>query len=75
MTNSMPDTDPLKRDQPVDIGKTPDLGPGEAGHPPPSPDKKGFPHTGDKHRPRIDRQGDNTTQTPQEQNRSQERDR
>lgn len=73
MTRSMPDTDPLKREQTADAGKRPDPGPGEAGHPAPRPDERGFPQTGDKHRPKIDRQDDDSTQTPQEQNRSQER--
>lgn len=68
MTQPTPDTDPLKREQPGDVSKVPNPGPGEAGRPPPSPDERGFPHTGDKHQPEVDRQGDDSTQTPQEQN-------
>lgn len=73
MTKPVPDTDLLKREPPGEASKVPDKGPGEAGHPPPSRDERGFPHTGDKHRPQIDRQGGESTQTPQKQNRPQER--
>lgn len=70
MTKRTPDTDPLKRESPGEISKIPDRGPGEAGHTPASPDERGFPHTGDKHRPQP---GPDSTETPQEQNRPQKR--
>ena len=73
MTKSMPDTDPLKREDPGKVSKVPSPGPAEAGHPPPSPEERGFPHTADKHRPPVDRSDDESTQTPKEQNRPRKR--
>lgn len=50
MSKSMPDTDPLKREPPGETSKVPDKESGAARHPPPKPDERGFPRTGDKHK-------------------------
>lgn len=59
MTNQTPNTNPLTHEKPGDVRHVPSRGPGE----------RGIPHTRDKHQPQIDRQGGESTQTPQEQNR------
>lgn len=69
MTQPVRDTNSLPREKPGDVRHVPSRGPDEAGPPPLSPDERGFPNTGDKHRPQVDREGDGSTQTPQEQNR------
>lgn len=71
MTKQTPDTDPLKREPAGETSKIPNPGPGEAGHPPASPDERGFPSTGDKHRPQPD---PDSTETPKEENRPQKHD-
>lgn len=68
MNKPIPDTDPLKREQPGAISKVPNSDVGESGRSTGRRGKEGLPRTGDKHRP-DPYNGRASTQTPQEQNR------